>query len=364
MRVVNLSVKNFRNLYEQSISFEKGLNVITGQNAQGKTNLMESIYLCSLGKSPRTEKHKDMINYQKDFARVSTAFNSRFGDAEISVVLYKNKKKSVSVNSIPILKTGEMLGYFNTVYFSPDEIRLIKASPDYRRRFMDIDLSQTDKNYFYSLVSFNKILAQRNSLLKSSNNIDSLKDMLFVWDTQLALECARIVYKRQAFCNTLKDFAADAHLRVSGGKEKLELTYITAIKGDSIAEKKQTALNLLKSTLQRDFELRYTTTGCQRDDIKFSVNGVDVREFGSQGQQRTSSLALKLAELSVFKQTTGDYPVLMLDDVLSELDLTRQKQLLTFDEDMQIILTATHLEQALEKNLQYKKFTITEGKVI
>ena len=142
------------------------------------------------------------------------------------------------------------------------------------------------------------------------------------------------------------------------------MTYITAIKGDSIAEKKQTALNLLKSTLQRDFELRYTTTGCQRDDIKFSVNGVDVREFGSQGQQRTSSLALKLAELSVFKQTTGDYPVLMLDDVLSELDLTRQKQLLTFDEDMQIILTATHLEQALEKNLQYKKFTITEGKVI
>ncbi len=363
MRVVSLNVKNFRNLIEQNISFEKGLNVITGQNAQGKTNLMESIYLCSLGKSPRTEKHKDMINYKKDFARVSTGFNSRFGDAEISVVLFGNKKKSVSVNSVPILKLGEMLGYFNTVYFSPDEIRLIKSSPDYRRRFMDIDLSQTDKNYFYSLVAYNKILSQRNSLLKSSNNIDSLKDMLFVWDTQLALECARIVTKRQAFCNSLKDYAADAHLRVSGGKENLELTYITSITGDSIAEKQQTALNLLKANIKRDFELRYTTTGCQRDDIKFSVNGVDVREFGSQGQQRTSSLALKLAELSVFKQTTGDYPVLMLDDVLSELDLNRQKQLLSFNNDMQIILTATHLEPELEKNLQYKKYTITEGKV-
>jgi DNA replication and repair protein RecF len=363
MRVVSLSVKNFRNLYEQNISFEKGLNVITGQNAQGKTNLMESIYLCSLGKSPRTEKHKDMINYQKDFARVCTKFMSRFGEAEISVVLFGNKKKSVSVNSVPILKTGEMLGYFNTVYFSPDEIRLIKSSPDFRRRFMDIDLSQTDKNYFYSLVAYNKILSQRNSLLKSSNNINTLKDMLFVWDTQLALECARIVSKRQAFCNSLKDLASDAHLRVSGGKEKLELTYQTAIVGDTIAEKQQTALNLLKTSLNRDFELRYTTTGCQRDDIKFCVNGIDVREFGSQGQQRTSSLALKLAELAVFKQMTGDYPVLMLDDVLSELDLTRQKQLLTFDKDIQIILTATHLEPELEKNLHYKKYTIDDGKV-
>ena len=364
MRLKTLSVKNFRNLDEQTLRLSDGLNVFEGKNAQGKTNLLESIYLCCLGKSPRTDKHKEMIAYGKDYAKVSVDFCSRYGDADISVWLFNNKKKSIAVNGVPILKTGEMLGYLNAVYFDPDELRLIKSSPDNRRRFMDVDLSQTDKNYFYSLVNYNKVLSQRNSLIKNAKDADSLKDMLFVWDTQLAAQCARIVFKRQAFLERLKEVAMETHYRLSGGQERLELTYLTKIEGDTVAQKQRCAFEAFTSSLKRDMELRYTSVGCQRDDIKFAVNGVDLREYGSQGQQRTAALALKLAELTVFKETTGDYPVLLLDDVLSELDVNRQKQLLTFDSALQIILTATHIDATLQKQLEYTGFKIEKGKAI
>ena len=364
MKIKSVSVLNFRNLTEQTVRLGDGLNVFIGQNAQGKTNLLESLYLCCLGKSPRTDKNAEMINYNKDFARVSVNFFSRYGDADISVVLFGNKKKSISVNSVPVLKTGELLGYLNAVYFGPDELKVVKSSPDNRRRFLDVDLSQADKNYFYSLVNYNKILAQRNALLKTSKDVDSLSEMLFVWDTQLARDSAKIVARRRAFCDRLKQVAKETHFRLSGGKETLELAYTSQIKGNTFEDCRQYAFDLFQSNVKRDFEMRYTTVGCQRDDIKFVVNGVDVRDFGSQGQQRTVALALKIAELTVFKEMTGDYPVLLLDDVLSELDVFRQKQLLTFDENLQIVLTATHLDEELKKTLKYRCFTISAGKVV
>lgn len=364
MKIKSVSVLNFRNLTEQTVRLGDGLNVFVGQNAQGKTNLLESLYLCCLGKSPRTDKNAEMINYAKDFARVSVNFSSRYGDADISVVVFGNKKKSISVNSVPVLKTGELLGYLNAVYFGPDELRVVKSSPDNRRRFMDVDLSQADKNYFYSLVNYNKILAQRNALLKSSKDDHSLEEMLFVWDTQLARDSAKIVTRRRAFCERLKQVAKETHFRLSGGKETLELTYTSQIKGNTFDECKQYAFDLFQNNVKRDFDMRYTTVGSQRDDIKFVVNGVDVRDFGSQGQQRTVALALKLAELTVFKEMTGDYPVLLLDDVLSELDVFRQKQLLTFDDNLQIVLTATHLDEELKKSLKYRCFSISAGKVV
>ena len=364
MKVKSVSVLNFRNLVEQTVDLGDGLNVFVGLNAQGKTNLLESVYLCCLGKSPRTDKSAEMINYDKNFARVSVNFSSRYGDADIGVVIFSNKKKSISVNSVPVLKTGELLGYLNAVYFGPDELRVVKSSPDNRRRFLDVDLSQTDKNYFYSLVNYNKVLAQRNTLIKTAKDVDSLKEMLFVWDTQLARDCAKIITKRKAFCDRLKVVAKETHFRLSGGKETLELIYTTQIKGDTFSECKDFAFETFQNSVKKDFDMRYTTVGCQRDDIKFIVNGNDVREYGSQGQQRTVALALKLAELTVFKEMTGDYPILLLDDVLSELDISRQKQLLTFDDNLQIILTATHIEEELKKSLKFRCFSISSGKVV
>lgn len=364
MKVKRVSVFNFRNLKEQTVCLGDGLNVFVGENAQGKTNLLESIYLCCLGKSPRTDKAKDLINYDKDFARVTVDFESRYGNADIGVVVFSNKKKSISVNSVPILKTGELLGYLNAVYFGPDELKLVKSSPDNRRRFLDVDISQTDKNYFYSLVNYNKILQQRNALLKRATDVESLSEMLSVWDAQLAKDCGRIVAKRKAFCERLKTVARDTHHRLSDGKEELEVRYVTQIEGVSPSECRQSAFDGLQKSVRKDFDMRYTTVGSQRDDIRFIVNGVDVREFGSQGQQRTVALALKLAELTVFKEMTGDYPVLLLDDVLSELDKNRQKQLLAFDEKLQIVLTATHIEDDLKKQVRYRGFSISDGKVV
>ena len=197
MRVKSISVNNFRNLSPAKITPDGGLNLILGDNAQGKTNLLESVCLCCLGKSPRTDKEREMINYDADFARVNIEFTSRYGSADIAVVLSKKRKKAVAVNSVPILKIGELLGYLNAVYFSPDEIRVIRMSPADRRRFLDVDLCQADRNYYYSLVKYNKILNQRNNLIKKSRDIETLKEMLFVWDAQLARECARIVAKPQ-----------------------------------------------------------------------------------------------------------------------------------------------------------------------
>lgn len=363
MRLKSISVTNFRNLSPAKIIPSGGLNLILGDNAQGKTNLLESVCLCCLGKSPRTDKDREMINYDADFARVFTEFESRYGSADIAVVLSKKRKKAVAVNSVPILKIGELLGYLNAVYFSPDEIRVIRMSPADRRRFLDVDLCQADKSYYYALVKYNKILNQRNNLIKKSRDVNSLKEMLFVWDAQLAKECARIVSKRMRFCDRLKTLAADAHDKLTDGKERLEISYVTQISGENAEQREKNMLELLGAGVQKDFELGYTTSGCQRDDLKFCVNGVDIRSFGSQGQQRTAALSLKLAELEIFKELTGDYPVLLLDDVLSELDLSRQKRLLDFCDRVQIILTATHLDGELRRGREYAEFRLKNGVV-
>ena len=254
MRVKSISVNNFRNLSPAKITPDGGLNLILGDNAQGKTNLLESVCLCCLGKSPRTDKEREMINYDADFARVNIEFTSRYGSADIAVVLSKKRKKAVAVNSVPILKIGELLGYLNAVYFSPDEIRVIRMSPADRRRFLDVDLCQADRNYYYSLVKYNKILNQRNNLIKKSRDIETLKEMLFVWDAQLARECARIVAKRARFCDRLKALAADAHKRLTDGKESLEISYVTQIEGENVEEREKSAALHLSGSVEKDFD--------------------------------------------------------------------------------------------------------------
>lgn len=338
MYVTEIFVADYRNLKSQTVAPRQGLNVFMGDNAQGKTNLVESVCLCCLGKSPRTGRDADLIAWGKKQAFVRVKYVCRYGEGEISIRLAEGMRKQISVNSVPVAKTGDLMGYLNCVYFSPDEIKIISQSPSERRRFMDMDLCQTDKNYFYSLVRHNKALAQRNNLLKKCASFEEAKQQLFMWDGIIAAEGARIVVRRKEFCARLKPLAQKAHSKLTL-EEDLQIDYVTAIEGNSVKEAEACYLELLQKNAEKDFRLRHTTVGCQRDDVAFSVNGTDVRQFGSQGQLRTTALSLKLAELALFRKIKGEYPVLILDDVLSELDADRQRRLLNFDDRLQILLT-------------------------
>ena len=360
MKVTQIQLTNYRNRAQQKVVLGSGLNIFVGDNAQGKTNLVESVYLCCIGKSPRTDKDKDLVRWGEQNAFVRVNYNCRYGDGEIAIDLKTQGKKQIAVNSVPITKMAELMGYLNCIYFSPNEIKIISQSPVERRRFLDIDLCQTDKNYFYSLQRLNKALAQRNNLLKSAQSVEQLQETVFVWDEQIAEEGARVVAKRRAFCEKLKVYAKRCHEKLTDGKETLDLSYVTQIDGENVKELAQNYLQLLQKGLEKDFNLRHTSIGCQRDDICLKINGVDVRAFGSQGQLRTTALSLKLAELMIFKDIIGEYPVLLLDDVLSELDLDRQKRLLHFDKRLQILLTtATEIPQELLG--ECKQFVITNG---
>ncbi len=361
MKVKQIQIAHYRNLKEQSVELGEGLNVFVGDNAHGKTNLVESVYLCCIGKSPRTDKDKDLICWGRDRAAVHVDYSCRYGNGRISVDLQSGSKKKLAVNGVPLAKVGELMGYLNCIYFSPNEIRIISQSPAERRRFLDVDLCQTDKNYFYGLLRHNKALLQRNNALKSAATLEEAKDAVYGWNKVMAEEGARIVLKRRRFCDNLKGLAAECCRRLTDDKEVLQLAYSTRFKGETLQELTENYLQELESSIERDFQMRHTCVGCQRDDILIKINGVDVRNFGSQGQLRTAALSLKLAELNVFKNLIGEYPVLILDDVLSELDAERQKRLLNFDKDIQILLTsATEIPQELLSD-DCKIFNITNG---
>ncbi len=361
MKITRIQLANYRNLKNQTVTPCPGLNVFVGDNAQGKTNLVESVYLCCIGKSPRTDKDKDLVCWNQTSARVKVNYVGRYGEGNIDVDLTVGSKKKISVNGAPLAKMGELMGYLNCIYFSPNEIRIISQSPAERRRFLDIDLCQTDKNYFYSLVRYNKALAQRNNALKSAVDLEDAKDAVFGWNNILAEEGAKIVEKRQDFCKKLTPLAKTSHEKLTDGKETLEMRYVANIGGETPQAVFEGFCQALEESLEKDFQLRHTSVGCQRDDVSMKINGVDVRNFGSQGQLRTTALSLKLAELVLFKNTVGEYPVLVLDDVLSELDAERQKRLLNFDEELQILLTsATDISDKLLAK-DRKVFTISQG---
>ena len=363
MIVKGITVKNYRNLLHQRVELQKGLNVFCGLNAQGKTNFLECIVLSSLGKSPRTDKDKDLINWDKDFAQIKTEFCTATTDGEIEIKLSKTEKKRVAVNGLPIVKIGELLGWLNVIYFSPEEIKVIREGPDARRRFMDIDLCQTDKNYFYTLNRYNKILTQRNNLLKKENQNKDLKEMLSIWDRQLAKEGAKLYIKRRDFIQKIHPIAQEVHQRLTDGKEDMQIFYQTEMLGETVAEAETFLTEKLSQTFDKQVKLGFTTNGVHRDDIKFTVSDVDIRKYGSQGQQRTAALTLKISEVKLLKEIIGEYPVLLLDDVFSEIDALRRRRLLEYTADIQTILTATEIEEDLTCGINYKKFTVSNGKI-
>ncbi len=358
MEIKTLELSNYRNYDNQKIALGPHLNVLVGKNAQGKTNMLEGIFLCAIGRSPRTTKDRDLIRWNCSFSKVTLEITKRLGHKKIELYLFNNQNKAIKINGIGIKRMGELMGEFNAIYFSPDELKLVKESPDERRRFMDISLSQFSKRYFYNLSKYNEVLAQRNKLLKTTSNPAVIADTISVWNEQLASVGAEIIVERVAFVDKLKKYAHDIQQFLTEQKEQLELTYVGMV-AENVEAIKTMLLAAYNSTLDKDRTLGYTTVGPHRDDIKIVVDGIDVRHFGSQGQQRTAALSLKLAELEVFNENIGEYPVLLLDDVLSELDKERQNKLLEYASRIQSVITCTHFDY----DIPHYEFIVTEGKI-
>lgn len=341
MKIEKIRLVNYRNYEDANIKLAPYLNVVIGENAVGKTNLLESVYFAGLGKSPRKTQDKDLILMGKDYAYIEITVNKKYRSHKLEFHLDSKGKKRIAIDGIPLLKMSELIGFINIVYFSPDEMRLVKESPEERRRFMDVSLSQQKKTYLYALSNYNKILAQRNKLLKTLTSSDTLKSTLPVWDIQLAREGAKIVKERYSFVEKIRTIARRKHMLLSSGKEVLDMVYETECDNMPIEDIERRLLDILTASYDKDIMLQHTTSGIHRDDIKLTVNNIDIRKFGSQGQQRTTALSLKLAEIDSFIEETGETPVLLLDDVLSELDTTRQRQLIRATDGIQTILTGT-----------------------
>lgn len=361
MRILSLELKNFRNYNQASITFKDGLNVLYGKNASGKTNMLESIYLSSIFHSPRTTKDKEMILMGEKWASIKVVIERKYARHTINLMIDEQGKKKVAIDGIPINRAGELLGVLGVVFFSPDEMKLVKESPSERRKFLDIGISQQQKSYFVALQRYNRTLKQKNNLLKESRNASNLNDMLDVWDIALAKEGAIIIKKRIEYINILNDSARKFHYALSGDKEILTLSYESGSKTDCNVEDIEN--NLYKAIVnarEKDKELGFSTIGPHRDDIKIEINGKDSRKFASQGQQRTIALAMKLGEVIIYKNEIGEPPILLLDDVLSELDENRQKLLLDMTKGFQTILTCTEYRLPNHATL----FKIEDGKII
>lgn len=357
MKIKTLTLNNYRNYTHQKFTLGEGLNVFVGKNAQGKTNALEAVYLCAIGKSLRIQKDKDLINFNQNTGKITLELEKEFSKVKIEVYLSKKEKKTIKINQIPIKRIGELLGEFNAVFFSPDELKLIKDTPEDRRRFMDIDISQTNKNYFYLLNKYEKILASRNRLLKDSKSKQDASSTIDIWNEQLSTVASKIILKRVEFLKSLSPYASKTHTYLTDSKEVLTLEY-AGIVSENEQELKQILMKKLEANFEKDFSLGYTTIGPHRDDIKIKLNEIDVRSFGSQGQQRTCALSLKLAELEIMKLQTGEVPVLLLDDVLSELDSNRRKKLINLAKNYQTILTCTEFEYT---QIPHKIFLIENG---
>ncbi len=360
MLIKNLTLVNFRNYVSEKFTYQGGINIISGGNAQGKTNSAEAIFYLCTGYSPRATRDRQVINYGGEKATIKGEAVTSFGTTEVEIVFYSDKNKEIRINGVKIAKIGELLGNINSVFFSPEELKLVKESPEDRRRFMDISLSQLSRNYFYALQKYKKILVQRNNLLKSEDR-EMIFDTLPIWDISLAEAGAKIIAERNEFIKKLSPLAKDAHLFVTGGEEVLEVSGESDFSG-SEEEIREKFYSALKERWETDIERGHTTVGPHRDDLKIKVNGTDVRTYGSQGQQRTGALSLKLAETEIFKGRFGEYPVLILDDAMSELDKQRRGRLIDRISGMQTIITCTEPD-CIPSYEKYNNIRIKGGKI-
>lgn len=360
MVIENLTLHNFRNYEDETFAFDAGLNVLTGRNAQGKTNCAEAVFYLCTGTSLRIRHDRQLIRRGETSARIAAKAHTRFGSVTLEAVIFENKRE-LFVNGNKVTKAADFVGNMNCVFFSPGELRLIQDGPDERRRFLNLSISQTSREYCTALARYQRILDQRNNLLKE-RDVSLVLETLPVWDEQLAVYAARIVRHRRRYLSELSPLAHDAHAYLTDGAEDLRLDMDGSYPEDEteIAEKLS---HQFAAARERDLRLGFTSVGPHRDDIRITIDGADARGFCSQGQARTAALSLKLAETEIFKGLSGETPVLILDDVMSELDLPRRKKLLERVKDIQCILTCTHAERVLYGAECYK-LRIKEGKIV
>lgn len=358
MNIESITLKNFRNYEELHMDFSQGTNILYGDNAQGKTNVLEAVYLCSTTKSHRSTKDKEMIRFGDEESHIKMILQRDGVRRRIDMHIKQNKAKGIAVDGLPIHKASELFGIVNVVFFSPEDLNLIKDGPAQRRRFIDLELCQLDKVYVYHLVSYNRVVNQRNKLLKELAFRSDYADTLDIWDEQMVSYGQQVIELRGNFVNQLNGIIEGIHRRLSGGKEHLELKYEPSVKKEELA-------NAVFRSRDKDIRQKTTLVGPHRDDLSFMVNNVDIRKYGSQGQQRTAALSLKLAEIELVKQLVKDYPVLLLDDVLSELDSSRQNQLLAGIDHIQTMITCTGLDDFINNRFQIDKiFKVVNGRVI
>lgn len=357
MFIKSLELENFRNYEALKIEFNKGTNILYGDNAQGKTNILEAIYLSSTTKSHKGSKDKDIVHFEKEEAHIRTQIEKNGIVEKVDMHLRKNKTKGIAINNRKIKKAADLLGILNVVLFSPEDLGIIKNGPADRRRFVDMELCQLDKFYLYNLNNYNKIINQRNKLLKDMYMSPSLKDTLEVWDSQLVTYGIQIIERRNSFIDQLNEIIKEIHNKLSGGKEDIFIRYDFDVSPEEFEES-------LRNSQNKDMKFKQTSVGPHRDDIVFLIGGIDIRKFGSQGQQRTAALSLKLSEIEIVKEITKETPVLLLDDVLSELDSSRQNYLLNSIGEIQTIITCTGLDEFVNNRFEINKiFKIISGKV-
>ena len=358
MIIKKLKVWNYRNYVEEELEFSENINILYGDNAQGKTNILESIYICGTTRSHQGSKDKEIIRLGEDESHIRMYIEKKGLEHRIDMHLKKNKPKGIAINGVPIKKISELVGFINMIFFSPEDLSIIKRGPSERRRFLDMELCQLDKIYLDNLTRYNKVLNQRNHFLKQIKNDEQLKDTLSVWDDQLVYYGSKIIQARDEFLLKIDPIAADIHSGLTGSKETLKISYEPNVVETQFKE-------TLERNYEKDMYLQNTSCGPHRDDIKFLINDIDVRTYGSQGQKRTAALSLKLSEIELVKNRINDVPVLLLDDVLSELDRNRQNFLLDYLKDIQTIITCTGLEELVKNRISADRiYRINNGNVV
>lgn len=357
MYITEVSLQGFRNLAQLKIEPSRGINVIYGSNAQGKTNFLESLYFCAMGRSMRGKSDQQLIHFDAEESHIRMMVQRKNRYDRIDVHLKQNEKKGIAVNGLPVRKLGDLFGTLYAVIFSPEDLSLVKEGPGERRRFLDMELCQLSKVYYYDLQQYYRILKQRNNLLKEIQKKPDLAETLFVWDAQMAEYGERIISARKKFLIRLDEIAAEKLSLLTGGRDHLQTSYKPNCEEGMLAEK-------LRRNLDRDIAFGATQSGPHKDDILFSINGREVKVYGSQGQQRTTALAARLAEIDLIREETGEEPVLLLDDVFSELDEERQKFLLESIGGLQAFVTCTGIEDSVKKYIAKDNLFYVENGVI
>jgi len=368
MIIENIKLTNFRNYESLELDFSPKINVFIGENAQGKTNVMESIYVLAMAKSHRTSKDKQLIRWNEDYGKIEGVLKNRYGNFPMELTITKKGKKG-KVNHIEQPKLSNYIGQMNVVMFAPEDLNVVKGNPQARRRFIDMEIGQISPVYLHELLNFQKILKQRNQFLKINQGKSTIDEVLYdIYTEQYIQSAVQIIRKRFEFIKLLQELAEPIHSGISRGLEQLTINYLPTkgIDGNWTSEEMGTYLaRKIAAVKQKEIERGVTLIGPHRDDLQFIVNGYDVQTFGSQGQQRTTALSLKLAEIELIKQETRETPILLLDDVLSELDDFRQSHLLnTIQGEVQTFVTTTSVEGIHHETIKHAKmFHVKQGKV-